>query len=149
MTQSSRLAVGSVAPQKAGGHAHCQPPSLLQGIRTFVVTNATGTALAPLQHEGRSHNEIWASYPDVPTGITKKRGDVRAALAPALASTHLVDGGQDTIVPAPFSWLLYGDDDVAFFWPGVLRVLQHLDPEQPFFLTGEGPCAPCFWAYRS
>ena len=37
-----------------------------------------------------------------------------------------------------YKWLLYGDDDTAFFLDAAINVLQHLDPDLPYFLTGEG-----------
>ncbi len=77
------------------------PPSPLQGIRTLVLTNATGAALAREQALGRRFNEVWQHYPDVPGfGVQQRAGDPRAAVAPALALAAL--GGD-------FSWLLYGD----------------------------------------
>jgi len=27
-------------------------------------------------------------------------------------------------------------DDVMLFWPGILRALEGLDPEDPYFITG-------------
>ena len=27
-------------------------------------------------------------------------------------------------------------DDVVFFWPGVLRALEGLDPNEPYYITG-------------
>ncbi|KAL4434226.1 hypothetical protein ABPG75_000667 [Micractinium tetrahymenae] len=97
------------------------------GIRTLVLTNATGAALAREQALGQRYNEVWQHYPDVPGfGVQHRAGDPRAAMAPAVALAAL---------GANFSWLLYGDDDVAFFWPGVLRALQGLDPRDPYFLT--------------
>ncbi|KAL4420942.1 hypothetical protein ABPG77_004571 [Micractinium sp. CCAP 211/92] len=99
------------------------------GIRTLVLTNATGAALAREQALGRRFNEVWQHYPDVPGfGVQQRAGDPRAAVAPALALAAL--GGD-------FSWLLYGDDDVAFFWPGLLRAVQGLHPRDPYFLTGQ------------
>lgn len=35
-----------------------------------------------------------------------------------------------------YKWLLYGDDDTFFFLDAAMNVLQHLDPEMPYFLTG-------------
>ncbi len=90
------------------------PPPHLQGLRTLVLTNATGTALAAEQAEGRAWNERWVHYPDVPGfnvtarwcsrgpgAVCDKSGDPRAAMAPLLAAQHL---GPDT-----FKWLLVGD----------------------------------------
>ncbi len=31
----------------------------------------------------------------------------------------------------------YGDDDTFFFVDAALEMLQHLDPEMPYFLTGK------------
>ena len=36
-----------------------------------------------------------------------------------------------------YKWLFYGDDDTVFFLDAAVNVLQHLDPDLPFFLTGE------------
>jgi hypothetical protein len=35
-----------------------------------------------------------------------------------------------------YKWLLYGDDDTYFFLDAAMNVLQHLDPDLPYFLTG-------------
>lgn len=35
-----------------------------------------------------------------------------------------------------YKWLLYGDDDTFFFLDAAMEVLQHLDPDMPYFLTG-------------
>ena len=35
-----------------------------------------------------------------------------------------------------FKWLLYGDDDTFFFIDAVLKTVENLDPEIPYFLTG-------------
>lgn len=73
----------------------------LQGIRTLVLTNATGQLLLREQREGQQHNEVWQHYPDFPGfAPTGKPGDPRAAVTPALAQAAL---GSD------FNWLLYGD----------------------------------------
>ncbi|KAL4434224.1 hypothetical protein ABPG75_000665 [Micractinium tetrahymenae] len=72
----------------------------MQGIRTLVLTNATGDLLAREQEEGRLHNEVWQHYPDVPGISTGKPGDARAAVTPALARSALGSG---------FRWLIYGD----------------------------------------
>lgn len=36
----------------------------------------------------------------------------------------------------PFKWLFYGDDDTVFFVDAAIEVVKHLDPSQPYFLTG-------------
>ncbi|KAL4434222.1 hypothetical protein ABPG75_000663 [Micractinium tetrahymenae] len=100
-----------------------------RGIPTLVLTNATGDQLRREQQEGRQYNEVWRHYQDVPGfALTGKAGDPRAAVTPALAQAVLGSG---------FSWLLYGDDDVAFFWPGLLRALRGLKREDPYFLTDD------------
>ena len=35
-----------------------------------------------------------------------------------------------------YKWLLYGDDDTFFFLDAAMNVLQHLDPQMPYFFTG-------------
>lgn len=35
-----------------------------------------------------------------------------------------------------YTWLLYGDDDTLFFTDAVLGVLDGLDADMPYFLTG-------------
>ena len=35
-----------------------------------------------------------------------------------------------------YKWLLYGDDDTVWFMDGVLRFLEDLDPEMPYFISG-------------
>jgi len=41
-----------------------------------------------------------------------------------------------------YKWLLYGDDDTFFFLDAAMQVLQHLDPDMPYFLTG-AECRKC------
>ena len=36
-----------------------------------------------------------------------------------------------------YKWLLYGDDDTVWFMDGVLDVLSDLDPDTPYFISGE------------
>lgn len=97
-----------------------------RGVRTLVLTNASGEVLEREQVEGRRHNEQWLHFPDVPRfSVTNKSGDPRAAMAPVLAAARL----------GSFKWMLYSDDDVAFLWPGVLRMLEGLSPEDPYLLS--------------
>lgn len=98
-----------------------------QGIPTLVLTNADGPELARAREERRAWNETWEHHPDAPFA-SGKPGDLRAASGPSAALRALGPG---------FRWLLYGDDDVAFFWPGLLAALEGLDPEHPYFITGE------------
>lgn len=93
-----------------------------------MLTNADGPALAHQAEAGRAWNETWEHHPDAPFA-SGKPGDLRAASGPSAALRALGTGG--------FKWLLYGDDDVAFFWPGLLQALEGLDPEDPYFITGE------------
>ncbi len=46
-----------------------------------------------------------------------------------------------------YKWLLYGDDDTFFFLDAAMQVLQHLDPEMPYFLTGEALLIACHPAH--
>lgn len=67
----------------------CHPCSNLQGVRTLVLTNATGAALARERAEGQRFNEHWVHVPDVEGfAVTNKSGDHRAALAPLLARDY-------------------------------------------------------------
>jgi hypothetical protein len=85
----------------------------LQGVRTLVLTNATGAALEREQAEGRRHRERWVHFPDVPGfDVTNKSGDLRAAVGPALATAQL----------GTFRWLLYSDVSA----PPQLRTVQQL-----------------------
>ena len=40
-----------------------------------------------------------------------------------------------TIGPDNFKWMLFGDDDTVFLIDNVLRLLPHLDPTIPYFMT--------------
>lgn len=78
----------------------CRLAALLQGVRTLVLTNASGEVLEREQVEGRRHNEQWLHFPDVPRfSVTNKSGDPRAAMAPVLAAARL----------GSFKWMLYSD----------------------------------------
>lgn len=89
----------AAATQRARTHAAHRGPSL-QGIRTLVLTNATGQLLAREQEEGLLYNEVWRHYPDHSGISTGKPGDPRAAVTPALARSAL---------GTRFKWLIYGD----------------------------------------
>lgn len=42
--------------------------------------------------------------------------------------------------------MLYGDDDTFFFMDAVANIVKDLDPDMPYFLTGEPDTAsPCLW----
>ena len=113
-------------------------PLLPQGIPTLVLTDATGPELAAAAQEGRAWNETWLSYADFPHSFTGKPFDQRAAAAPLLALDAL--GARDPDSPTAFTWLISGDDDVAFFWPGLLQMPEGLNPQDPFFLSGKLAC---------
>ena len=99
-----------------------------RGVRTLVLTNATGEALAREAAEGATHNERWVHVPDLePFAVTNKAGDFRAALGPLLAAQYFGPN---------FKWLVAADDDTAFFWPGLLRMLGGLDAADPYFISG-------------
>lgn len=122
---SSPLSIACLPPSDAPP----APPAEPQGIRTLVLTNATGALLAAEQAEGAAHGEHWAHVPDVENfAVTNKSGDYRAALAPLLAAQHFGRGS--------FRWLLSADDDVAFLWGGLLRMVAPLDADDPYFLSG-------------
>ena len=36
-----------------------------------------------------------------------------------------------------YKWLLYGDDDTVWFMDGVLKFLEDLDPDMPYFISGQ------------
>jgi len=38
-----------------------------------------------------------------------------------------------------YKWLLYGDDDTVWFMDGVLKFLEDLDPDMPYFISGTPP----------
>ena len=66
----------------------------------------------------------------------------RASLAPFRANKTL---GIDS-----YKWILYGDDDTVWFPDVILKLVNRLDHETPYFLTdhiwfpewkGESPCA--------
>ena len=63
-------------------------------------------------------------------------GDTRAAIVPFLAHKQLGD---------TYKWLLYGDDDTVWFMDGVLDVLSDLDPDTPYFISGQlhAQLVPC------
>jgi len=77
------------------------PTTFAQGIRTFVLTNATGKALQRAQREGRRHGEIWQHFPDHFHGKCRA-GDQRAAIVPARALGPLLATGD-------FKWMMYLD----------------------------------------
>jgi hypothetical protein len=48
--------------------------------------------------------------------------------AAALGAAHEYDDGS-------YRWLLWGEDSTLWLLPGVLRMLQHLDPDLPYVIT--------------
>lgn len=51
----------------------------------------------------------------------------RATVTPFLANM--------TVGANNFKWMLFGDDDTVFVLDNVLRMLEHLDPNLPYFIT--------------
>lgn len=98
-------------------------PNILQGMKTFVVTNYTETPGNPYP---AAKGETWRYYPDADPVRSFYPGDQRAALAPFLAFRELGDS---------FKWLLYGDDDTVFFTDAVLNLASTLDPDLPYVVT--------------
>lgn len=128
--------------------AICAP----QGIPTLVLTDASGAELAAEADEGQQWGELWQHYPDFRRSPTGKPADPRAAAAVALAlealsgSGRAANGSAADVAGGPgFDWLIYGDDDVAFMWPGLLSMLEGLDPQQPYFLTGALAAVAKLW----
>ncbi len=104
----------------------------LQGVRTFIANN---NPVDDAQVEsGRQYNETWSYYPDDVPLRSLYGGDSRAALVPFLAHTQLKD---------TYKWLLYGDDDTVWFLEGVMSMLEDLDPDMPYFITGKHASQPC------
>lgn len=96
-------------------------------MKTYVATNHTSSSAAKERLVSK-HNEHWGFYPDdSPLHTLALKGDSRAALAPFLAFRELGD---------TFKWLFYGDDDTFFFVDAAANVLQGLDPDVPYFITG-------------
>ena len=133
----------------------------LQGLRTYVCTNYTETA----KHRYPAiDSEHWGFYPDDKPLRSFYEGDTRAALVPFLAHRDLGDtfkwlfygapsvpsGGSIQVgnVPNELSWLLStcvalrqglvaGDDDTILFLDAAMKLVKDLDPEMPYFLTGQ------------
>lgn len=117
-----------------------------------MLTDASGAELAAEADEGQQWGELWQHYPDFRRSPTGKPADPRAAAAVALAlealsgSGRAANGSAADVAGGPgFDWLIYGDDDVAFMWPGLLSMLEGLDPQQPYFLTGALAAVAKLW----
>jgi len=68
------------------------------------------------------------------------------ALEALSGSGRAANGSAADVAGGPgFDWLIYGDDDVAFMWPGLLSMLEGLDPQQPYFLTGALAAVAKLW----
>jgi hypothetical protein len=107
---------------------HHQPsvPLHVQGAQLYVVANNStrpGQALPPAV-------QAWDAYPDDSPKRTGTAGASRAALAPFLALRQL---------GPTFKWAFVAtsDADTAFFARAAARMVQGLDPEVPYLLTGE------------
>ncbi|KAK9816820.1 hypothetical protein WJX72_005362 [[Myrmecia] bisecta] len=95
-----------------------------KGVRTLIAGNVEPS---PAQvEEGRPFNETWTWYPDDAPLRSLYGGDTRAALVPFMAHRQLGD---------TYKWLLYGDDDTVWFIDGMMRILENLDPDMPYFIT--------------
>ena len=99
---------------------------IVQGVRTFIANN--NPVDAAQVEAGRDFNETWSYYPDDVPLRSLYGGDSRAALVPFLAHVQLKD---------TYKWLLYGDDDTVWFLEGVMSMLEDLDPDMPYFITGD------------
>ena len=107
--------------------------ALLQGVRTFVVTNhdtnASHYMATPVQ-------EWYDSYQDDADGSrrTYHKADTRDALAPFLAYKYLKAGGHT------FKWLFTGPAATTFFLGGAQKAVAGLDANQPYVLSGAFSC---------
>ena len=128
-------------------------PGYMQGIRTLVAVNSS----VVVEHEGdfKAQGEYWRYYPDDSPFRGLHAGDTRAAVAPYLAhhvshearkasadswppylgTTNMPQGGMQVFGDS-YKWLLYGDDDTMWFIEGVLKYVQTLDHDLPYFVTG-------------
>lgn len=61
-------------------------------------------------------------------------GELRLGIVPFLAHEWLAS------TAGSYKWMLYGDDDTVWFLPGVMKVVEGLDPELPWLLTGTLCC---------
>jgi hypothetical protein len=48
-----------------------------------------------------------------------------------------------------FKWLFYGDDDTAFLLGGAMHAVRYLDPDMPYFLTGDVGPFPWLLSYTA
>ena len=80
------------------------------------------------------NRETWDVYTDIQKSeelIGPRAGDLRAGLGPFIANKTLpVDS---------WKWMLYGDDDTVFFMDNVLKLLNELDHNVPYFISD------CIW----
>jgi hypothetical protein len=103
------------------------------GLKTYALTNLTGSALDQQASEGEQYNEAWEFYPDIsmtipgfPRPVT---GEWRLAMTPFKAHRYLQNNNID------YKWILYGDDDTVWFIPGAMEIVANIDPDQPWMLT--------------
>lgn len=101
------------------------------GVRAVIVTNVgypdTGQA------EARHFLESWTFWPDMPEGwnaTAKALSDHRAAMAPIIA--HRILGNT-------YKWMLFGADDVVFFFGGFARILSGLSSDTAYAITEGSP----------
>ncbi len=97
----------------------------MQGLRLFVVSNVS-SQLSPVL----PNIEHWAVYDaDAPVRSYSDTA-TRNALGPFLAYSSLGDS---------FKWAYFGtlNTDTAFFPEAAARAVAGLDPDEPYFLTGD------------
>jgi hypothetical protein len=99
-------------------------------MRTVIATNATQEQIAAEAADAGANNEIWVQHSE-----DVLHWQHRAALTPLDAIKHLD--------PSTFKWLLYCDDDIVFFMNGVHAVVDALDANLPWFISGEFCLAAC------
>ena len=87
-----------------------------------------------MQAKAKTNRETWDVYTDIQKSeelIGPRAGDLRAGLGPFIANKTLpVDS---------WKWMLYGDDDTVFFMDNVLKLLNELDHNVPYFISD------CIW----
>ena len=97
-------------------------------MQTYLVTSYKEDLKAGAEYASAG-NETWSFFPDDDPPRSWYPGDSRAALAPFLAFRDLRN--------KDFKWLFYGDDDTLFFLSAAKHLVQGLDPNVPYILTGK------------
>ncbi|KAK9799721.1 hypothetical protein WJX73_004054 [Symbiochloris irregularis] len=102
-----------------------------KGLQAYIVldrplegANVSSSLLAGIDE----YQETYGHFGDIHNGrIWSQPGDARAALTPFRANRTV---GLDN-----YTWILYGDDDTIWFPDNVLRLVNGLDHDTPYFLT--------------